>query len=115
MTDDRSLRSMHARIAALTRAARTDGREISAPARSAFMKRFETRHECKLCGVVEIDQTLPPAQCARAVQAAITAHFTRLAARPRIARMRAAQLYQSAAQAEAELDEELAGLDRAAS
>lgn len=106
---------MHARIAALTRAATMDGSEISAPARAAFMERFKTRHECKLCGVVEIDQTLPPKQRARAVQAAITAHFTRLAARPRIARMRARQLYRSAQQAEAELDQELADLDTAAS
>ena len=114
MTDDASLRSMHARIAALTRSARTDGREISAPARAAFLQKFETRHECKLCGTVEIDQSLPPAQRQRAVEAAIRAHFTRLAMRPRIARARARRLYVDAKKAEAALSEELAGLDNAA-
>lgn len=115
MTDDRSLRSMHARIAALTRAARTDGSEISAPARRAFLAKFETRHECKLCGVVEIDQALPPAQRERAIAAAMSAHFTRLAVRPRAARARARRAYRAAKVYEAELDTELADLDSAAS
>lgn len=113
MSDDQTLRSLHARIAALTRAATTDGGEISAPARAAFMKRFETRHECKLCGVIEIDQSLPPRQKQRAVEAAIRAHFTRLAARPRVARARARRLYVTAKEAETQLAEELADLDNA--
>jgi hypothetical protein len=71
-------RRTNAQLAALTRAARTDGREISAPARTAFMKRFETRHECKLCGIVEINQSLPADQRARAVRAAIRVHFIKL-------------------------------------
>lgn len=115
MPDDHSLRRLHARIAALTRAARTDGDEISAPARAAFMKRFETRHECQLCGVVEIDQTLPPIQRQRAIEAAISAHFTRLAMRSGLARAKARRLYQRAQEAEAELTDELADLDSAAS
>lgn len=113
MTDDRILRSMHARIAALTRAARTDGREISAPARAAFMAKFETGHECKLCPKVEIDPDLPPDQKQRAIEALISAHFTRMASRPRIARGNARRLYVAAKKAEAELAEELAELDNA--
>lgn len=72
-------RRTNATIAALTRAARTDGREISAPARRAFLESFETKHSCRHCGTVEIDQSLPPDQKARAVRAAISLHFRRLA------------------------------------
>lgn len=112
-TDDPVLRSIQARVAALTRAARTDGSEISAPARKAFMDRFEVRHECKLCGVIEIDQTLPPRQRQRAVQAAITAHFTRLARRTRVARNRAARASVAAEKVKNELAEQLAEIDNA--
>lgn len=112
-TDDRTLRSIQARVAALTRAARTDGSEISAPARKAFMDRFETRHECKLCGVIEIDQTLPPKQRQRAIQAAISAHFVRMARRTRVAKNKARRQYVAARKVEQELAEELAELDNA--
>lgn len=73
-------RRANATIAALTRAARTDGREISAPARKAFLESFETEHRCGRCGTVTIDQSLPPEQRARAARAAMSAHFRRLAA-----------------------------------
>jgi len=80
-TDPRALqRRANATIAALTRAAQTDGREISAPARKAFLASFETQHSCKHCGVINIDQSLPPDQRARAAKAAMSAHFRRLAA-----------------------------------
>ena len=75
---DPERRRTNAQLAALTRAARTDGREISAPARDAFMKRFETRHKCKLCGVIEINQDLPADQRARAIRSAIRVHFINL-------------------------------------
>jgi hypothetical protein len=78
--DPRALqRRANATIAALTRAARTDGREISAPARRAFLSSFETQHHCTHCGTVTIDQSLPPDQRARAARAAMSAHFRRLA------------------------------------
>lgn len=104
-------RSANATIAALTRAATTDGREISAPARRAFLKQFETRHECKWCGVVEIDQSLPPEQRARAAAAARTLHFTRLATISRLARSAEAKLAEQAGEAEAQLDADMAELD----
>jgi hypothetical protein len=80
-TEDHSAlqRRANATIAALTRAARTDGREISAPARKAFLDSFETEHRCRHCGTVKIDQSLPPDQKARAARAAMSAHFRRLA------------------------------------
>jgi hypothetical protein len=74
------LRRTNATIAALTRAATTDGREISAPARKAFLEKFEHEHTCAHCGTVKIDQALPPEQRARAARAAMSAHFRRLAA-----------------------------------
>lgn len=78
--DPRALqRRANATIAALTRAARTDGRDISAPARKAFLASFETEHRCDHCGTITIDQSLPPDQKARAARAAMSAHFRRLA------------------------------------
>lgn len=78
MTEDEQ-RSIHARIAALTRAAQTDGSVISAPARAKFLENFETEHKCRLCGTVTINQSLSPQQRLRAVEAARRAHFSRLA------------------------------------
>lgn len=112
MADETSdLRSAQARIAALTRAAQTDGREISAPARRAFLESFLTGHTCGLCKTVTIDQSLPPDQRARAVQAAISAHFTRMALKSARARSRARAAEREAAEASAELHERLAQLD----
>lgn len=105
------LRRTNATIAALTRAAQTDGREISAPARTAFMKQFETQHQCKHCGTVTIDQSLPAEQRARATRAAITLHFRRLAAISVTARSTMARLGGMAAAAEEQLDAELGELD----
>lgn len=79
MTDTDKLKSEQGRIAALTRVARVGGRKISAPARAGFLAKFDTRHECALCGVIEIDQTLPLAEQAAAAAAAKSAHFRRMA------------------------------------
>lgn len=89
------------RIAALTRAARTDGSEMSRPAREAFLRNFETEHTCKYCGTITINQAMPPEQRARAARAAMSAHFHRLATVS--ARARAA--VEHAAEAEAELEQ----------
>jgi hypothetical protein len=115
MTDDpRSLRSLQARIAALTRAAQTDGSEISAPGRAAFMKSFETGHECQHCTPIVIDQSLPPEQQARAVQAAISAHFSRLALASARSRGKAQALIRQSRAADRAIAEGLAQLDAAA-
>jgi hypothetical protein len=78
--------SEQATIAALSRSAKTPGDEISAPARSAFLDSFHTRHECELCGVVEIDQSLPKAKRKKMADAALSAHMRRIARKSRIAR-----------------------------
>lgn len=104
-------RRANATIAALTRAAKTDGREISAPARARFLEKFQTRHACRHCGVIEIDQSLPPEQRARAARAAMSAHFRRLAAASRLARFTAARITEQAEQADEELRADLAELD----
>lgn len=105
------LRSAQARIAALTRAAQTDGREISAPGRQAFLKSFLTGHSCKLCKPVTIDQALPPDQKARAAEALMRAHFTRMALKSALARGRARRGRDEASDADRELAEGLAQLD----
>jgi hypothetical protein len=105
------LRRANATIAALTRAARTDGHEISEPARKAFMKSFETEHRCRHCGTVTIDQSLPPEQRARAARAAMSAHFRRLAAVAVAARGATRRLDDIAREAETQLDSELGELD----
>ncbi len=66
-------RSLRSRLGGLTTAARHDTREITAPARAAFMSKFEA----------EVDPlgTLDPAERARRAEAARKAHFTRLALR----------------------------------
>lgn len=112
-TDDPAaiLRRTNATIAALTRAAQTDGREISAPARKAFLEKFETEHECTYCGKVTIDQSLPAEQRARAVRAAISLHFRRLASVSVAARTTITRLDGMAAAAEEQLGAELGELD----
>jgi hypothetical protein len=104
-------RRANATIAALTRAARTDGREISAPARRAFLDRFATEHRCKHCGTVTIDQSLPPDQRARAARAAMSAHFRRLAAASVAGRSAMARIGDMVDAAEEQLRAELGELD----
>jgi hypothetical protein len=112
MADETSdLRSAQARIAALTRAARTDGREISAPARKAFLDSFLEGHSCNLCKPVTINPALPPDQRARAAEALMRAHFTRLALKSALARGRIARGRDEASDADRELAEGLAQLD----
>lgn len=104
-------RRTNATIAALTRAAQTDGREISAPARKAFLKKFETEHHCSHCGTVKIDQSLPPDQKARAVKAAISLHFRRLASVSVAGRSTLERVGGMVDAAEQQLSAELAELD----
>lgn len=115
MTDD--LRRTHAQIAALTRWAQTaDRARATSPAREAMLAKFENRHECDLCGVIEIPPELKGDARARAVAAAMSAHYRRLALRSASARGRARQLYKQARESERELNDELtaAADDRAA-
>jgi len=104
-------RRANATIAALTRAAKTDGREISAPARRAFLEKFETEHTCDRCGTIRIDQSLPPEQRARAVKAAISLHFRRLASVSVAGRHAIQRLDDTVSAAEEQLRAELGELD----
>jgi hypothetical protein len=112
--DEQEIRSTHAQLAALTRAATTDGAEISAAGRAKFLANFETEHTCRHCGTVTIDQSLPPAQRRRAAQAAMRAHFIRLRRASQISRDRAATLIEQARAAEQELADDKAQLHAAA-
>lgn len=110
MTDTDELAALHrstnARVAALLRAATTDGREISAPARKAHQAKFETSHYCKVCKKdFVIDPAWPAEQRARAVTAHKTAHYTILAQISVLARAASAKLAVQAESAEAELAE----------
>lgn len=113
MTTDHDIKSRQMSIAALTRVAREGGTKISKPAREAFLDSFKTRHECDLCGVIEIDQELPEAERDRASDAALRVHFTRLAQRSALARRRARVHDAEAEAAEARLASELATVDDA--
>ena len=66
-----SERSLRARLAAHTLHSRVDSRAHTAPARKAFLSRFE--HQ------VDPDRTLPSVERARRAQQARKAYFTRLA------------------------------------
>ncbi len=63
--------SLRGKIGAYSLHASRDSREITAPARRAFLARFEAQ--------VDPDGTLPPAERARRAEAAKKAHFARLA------------------------------------
>ena len=63
--------ALRGRIGAFALHASHDSREITAPARRAFLARFETE--------VDPDGTLPPAERARRAGMARKAYFTRLA------------------------------------
>lgn len=78
-------RSADARIAALSRSAKTDGAAISEPARSAFRRSFDTGgQECSLCGRHPvIDPGLPGPEIARRSAAAFSAHMGRVSRKAR--------------------------------
>ena len=73
-------RALAARIGAFRLHATHDSREITAPARAAFLQRFERD--------VDPDGTLPPAERARRAEMARKAYFARLAYRSAKARRR---------------------------
>jgi hypothetical protein len=108
-----SLASLRASAAALTRVARTGGAKVSAPARAKFLANFETEHRCRLCGVVKVDQSLPPEERAKAALAARRAHMTRMRLWAIRARRLADAAIADADQAEAAEADELAARERA--
>jgi hypothetical protein len=75
-------RSLHARIAAHTLHSKTDSTAHTAPARKAFLERFERE--------VDPDGALPPDERKRRAEHARKSYFLRLAAKSAQARRRAA-------------------------
>lgn len=95
-----------ATIAALSRSVRESGAERLAAANAAYRDGFNRRHECEMCGVVEIDQALTLEEIARRGAASYRVHMRRLALRRDRNRRVAAEL-----EAEADAaDEELASV-----
>jgi hypothetical protein len=80
MPTSASERSLHARLAAFELHAQYDSRELTAPARSAFLAKFEDE--------VDPDRTLPEAERIRRAEAKRRAYFTRLALKSAQARRR---------------------------
>lgn len=78
MAPSPSERSLRARMAAYTLHSRYDSRELTAPARRAFLDRFERQ--------VDPDGTLEPEERQRRADAARRAYFTGLALRSARAR-----------------------------
>jgi hypothetical protein len=88
-------RSLRARIAALSKAATTDGATATSAARAGFLARFERQ--------VDPDGTLPAAERQRRAKAALTAFMLRLAAKRWGTRRKAAPMPDSAAHRPAEV------------
>lgn len=104
MPSENTERSQRARIAALARVSREpSGTAMTERARRSFRDSFYVRHECGLCGVVEIDQDLPAAERQRMGDAAYRLHMTKVSHRAALARARAAGNAAAADKYEAEL------------
>ncbi len=73
-----SLRSLHGRIGAYAMHSRNDSRVVTAPARAAFLARFEDE--------VDPDRELPEAERLRRATMARRAYFARLAYQSSVAR-----------------------------
>lgn len=80
MADLSSERSLRARIGAYALHAKYDSKEITKPARAAFIHRFELQ--------VDPELTLPLAERERRAQAALKSHMNLLALRSAQARSR---------------------------
>jgi len=82
MSSDAAERSARATIAALARSANEpNGAAMLEAANATYRKSFYSRHECTLCGVVEIDPALPEKERVRQGDAAYRAHMLRLSRR----------------------------------
>jgi hypothetical protein len=96
-------RSAIASIAALSRSARESGSDRLAAANATYRASFNVSHQCNLCKLIEIDQSLPAEEIARRGEAAYRLHMRRLALKRDRSRRLAAELEAAAAAAEAEL------------
>ncbi len=96
-------RSQIARIAALSRSATESGKDRLAAANTAYRDSFKVSHECNLCKLVEIDQTLPAEEIARRGEALYKRHMQALALKRDRNRRIAAELQAEADSADNEL------------
>lgn len=98
-----SERAAIASIAALSRSATESGRDRLAAANAAYRASFNVRHECNVCKLIEIDQTLPAEEVARRGEAAYRLHMRRLALRRDRSKRLAAEHLANAVAADEEL------------
>ena len=98
-----SERSQIARIAALSRSAIQSGKDRLAAANAAYRDSFNVSHECNVCKLVEIDQTLPADEIARRGDALYRRHMLALARKRDRNRRIAEELQAEAEAADAEL------------
>lgn len=116
MPSEDEIRSTHARIAALARVAKEpSGAAMLKAANKAFEESFKLGHQCKVCPLIEIDQSLPEKERARMAGAARTLHYKRISLRAGVARRRASAKAARviADEAQAELADALAEHDDA--
>ena len=73
------LHRLAGRVGGFARAARYDGREMTAAARSTFAASFLTGHGCRVCPRVDLPGDLMPGERARRAEALRRGHYARVA------------------------------------
>jgi hypothetical protein len=74
-----SIHSLAGRVGGYVRAARYDGREMTAAARRRFAESFLEGHGCRVCPTVAMPDGLLPGERARRAEALRRAHYARVA------------------------------------
>lgn len=74
-----SIHSLAGRVGGYARAARYDGREMTAAARQRFAESFLAGHVCRVCPEVVLPADLMPEELARRAEALRRAHYARVA------------------------------------
>jgi hypothetical protein len=74
-----SIHSLAGRVGGYARAARYDGREMTAAARQRFADSFREGHECRVCPAVAMPDGLLQGERARRAEALRRAHYARVA------------------------------------
>lgn len=71
--------SLAGRVGGFARAAKHDGREMTAKARATFAESFLAGHACRVCPAIEFPPDLLPAERERRAEALRRAHYARVA------------------------------------
>ena len=88
---DTSILRLAGRAGGYARAARYDGRDMTAVARQRFIASFLEGHACRVCPPTTLPDDLPPAERQRRAEALRRGHYARIAlasARARASRPR---------------------------